>query len=141
MLNPIFIIGCPRSGTTILGEFFEIDSQFDYYREKDIWKKPFQKNKESVISQKIFSFALPITRKSLKLSIFLKSIRLGIIKILKFLNLIRDESDKEQGHRLTEKDVTEEKRQIARSYLGKKKIGSKKSSKFLTNSVYKKNFS
>jgi len=37
MLPPIFIIGCARSGTSILGEFFKNNSQCEYSFDKDIW--------------------------------------------------------------------------------------------------------
>jgi len=41
MLTPIFIIGCGRSGTSILGEFFENNSQCEYFYGADLWSKNF----------------------------------------------------------------------------------------------------
>jgi len=41
MLSPLFIIGCARSGTSILGEFFENNSQCKYYFDEDIWDSSF----------------------------------------------------------------------------------------------------
>jgi len=37
VLPPLFIIGCARSVPSILGEFFETNSESHYFFEDDIW--------------------------------------------------------------------------------------------------------
>jgi len=50
MHPPIFIIGSPRSGTTVLGEFFETNSNCNYFLEVDIWSKKQEKPKGKRLS-------------------------------------------------------------------------------------------
>ena len=121
MSNPIFIIGCPRSGTTILGEFFENDNKFNYYREIDIWEKQLHPLLKKIFFYGI-SFILPFTRRSAKFSIFSKIIRQGIIDSLSAIKILPGYDNKIQGHRMNEKDVTPERYRIARSYLNEDKV-------------------
>jgi hypothetical protein len=114
--EPIFIIGCPRSGTTILGEFFDDPSRFNYFREIDIWEK--QPNKFlNNIFLRIIDGLTPLTRRSLKLSIFLKIIRQILVDILGSLHLLITGYNSRGDHRLDENDVTADKSKLARSYL------------------------
>ena len=53
MYPPIIIIGCARSGTSILGEFFENNSECQYYYDEDLWDPKFnnliKKTKKNLI--------------------------------------------------------------------------------------------
>ncbi len=122
MANPIFIIGCPRSGTTILGEFFEKSPQCEYYNEFEFWKKNPMNSNVVAIEKKITRFSLHFIRENLKMTIFFKGFRLAVMEFLKKVKLSYDESDREQGHRLTEKDVTEKIREHCHSYLSDKHL-------------------
>ena len=42
MKSPIFIIGCVKSQTSILGNFFENNSQCKYFFEDDIWNSAYR---------------------------------------------------------------------------------------------------
>jgi len=122
MSSPIFIIGSPRSGTTILGQFFETNSLCDYYLEVDIWKK---KQKETLFGKFVLWFeygVLRYSRKHLKLTILIRTLYLWSLSFLRKINLMDSKYDQENGHRLTEKDITEEKINRAKSYLTNKRL-------------------
>jgi len=120
--QPIFIIGCPRSGTTILGEFFEVSPHCDYFNEIDIWDNETPSNYKSGISQKLLKKTLSYTRRNLKLTILLKGTRLAILDTLKVMGMIKKKDDAINGHRLLESDVTKEIEKIAKSYLSEKHL-------------------
>jgi len=94
MLPPIFIIGCARSGTSILGEFFENNSQCQYYFDEDIWDPNFnnliKKTRTSLIRGTKFSANKPMRKLIQKVSNSFSS----------------NNEDKNQS--LTEDDVTNE---------------------------------
>ncbi|QMU53921.1 MAG: hypothetical protein GKS07_02760 [Nitrosopumilus sp.] len=114
--EPIFIIGCPRSGTTILGEYFEDESKFNYFREVDIWEK--QANEVmSKIFLGIVDKITPLTRRSLKFSIFLKIIRQILVDVLGNFHLITTGYNSRGDHRLDRNDITKDKMEIARNCL------------------------
>jgi len=95
MLPPIFIIGCARSGTSILGEFFENNSQCKYLFEAQIWDERSDK-----ILYKIF---WKIINSS---NIFSsKALRSGHHKLRDLLGINKKYYSK--GHRLTENDIVE----------------------------------
>jgi len=89
-LEPIFIIGCARSGTTIFGECFKNNSQCIYLHEKDIWKK-------YTIANKIFRFMWGRTSNPTSI----RTMHYKITKILRNLRLMKSSS-----HVLTADNVT-----------------------------------
>jgi len=101
---PIFIIGCPRSGTTILGEFFENSKKCNYYNEIDLWKDHTSISKYD--DSEIFNKLISLSRKHKKLSIFLKGLRIFYRDLSQQIGIIDKDFDNKLGHRLTEKDVT-----------------------------------
>jgi LPS sulfotransferase NodH len=114
---PIFIIGCPRSGTTILGEFFANSKNCDYYNEIDIWNTYKPKNMEiSHTMEKIIS----ITRKNATVSMFFKGLRIATRDLCQFLKITRKDFDDKKGQRLDENDVTHKITDVARSFLSGK---------------------
>jgi len=95
-LPPIFIAGVARSGTTILGKFFENNSQCKYFFEDDIWRNDFN------------SFYYRSYTRIIRNSKFLANptLRSYHQKLFTFLRKILSKPD--LGHRLTESDVTPE---------------------------------
>jgi len=113
MLKVIFIIGCPRSGTTILGEFFDTNSHCNYCHELDIWEENPHDPLANPTSLKIILKFLKFVRKNKKLAILLRSFQMSI------RNKNSDENN-DKGNRLDETDVTEDKIKKARKNLGEK---------------------
>lgn len=122
MKFPIFIIGCPRSGTTILGEFFEKSPYCNYYNEIDFWEKNASDSLRSENFQKILQFFLPYTRKNLKMSIFFKGIRLAGLESLKKLGMASSADDGARGQKLSKEDVTDNISKKAKSFLSEKHL-------------------
>ena len=91
MHEQIFLIGCARSGTTILGEFFQNNSQCYYLSEIDVWQK------HSELLYKIFRF---IWRR-IPNPVLIRTIHYKLSKILLTLKI-----SKPSSHLLTENDVT-----------------------------------
>jgi len=100
MLPSVFVIGCARSGTTILGKFFENNTKCQYYNEINIWEKDslLKFNSSSPqLSQKII--------RKLKQHPIIKILRSFQFKWNMFLDYIGI-IEQDYGHRLTESDVT-----------------------------------
>lgn len=93
--SPIFIIGCARSGTSILGEFFEQNSTCHYFFEDDIWSSVYHNKAKffiiTFIKQNTFLTNEKIRKVHQKISSCLR-------KIIHYPNY---------GHRLKETDVTD----------------------------------
>ncbi len=121
MLSPVFIIGSPRSGTTLLGEFFETNSNCNYFLEVDIWSKKQEKPKGKRLVSAQYEI-LGYTRKNLKAKIILHTLYLWALSLLRKFNLLDSQNESENGHRLTEKDVTQEMIKRAKSYQGEKQL-------------------
>lgn len=117
----VFIIGCPRSGTTILGEFFQNNSNCSYYREIDIWEKPLNSTAFNLYLKTI-SIITQITRKHRRLTIFLQGIRQILVDFLKSIRFLSNKDNTNRGQRLTADDVLSEMEKKARSYLGEKNL-------------------
>lgn len=96
MLPPVFIVGCARSGTTILGEFFEKNSQCEYYFEMELWDK------------KVESILNKILWKTILSNKFFTSKNIRIIHYAIADSIGTDRKYKIKGHRLTEKDILPE---------------------------------
>lgn len=102
MLPPIFIIGCARSGTSILGNFFQNNSQCQYFNEIDVWKKNefFKPSKKERTFRK---FILNPAKRHSTLIITLRTIHFQISIFLQNIHVIKSDD----GHQLTENDVSE----------------------------------
>jgi len=105
VLPPLFIIGSARSGTTILGEIFENNTQCVFFHEIDVW------DRKSYITDQGFFEKLKINLnyfirqnipKNNKLLVMLRIIQFNLLMILQELHII----ECDRGHQLTEKDVT-----------------------------------
>jgi len=91
MMEPVFIIGCARSGTTIIGDFFQNNSQCVYFNEINIWQK-------YSIAHRLFRSVWQY----LPNLILLRTIHYKVTSFLQDNNLMKED----KGHRLAEKDVT-----------------------------------
>jgi len=101
--KPIFIIGCPRSGTTIIGKFFENNSKVFFFNEVNIWGKNDLIANQS-ISRKLIIKLWKSTRKIIPGTIFVRKMHLHTTQLLRTVHFM----GKEKNHRLTESDLTEE---------------------------------
>ena len=94
MLLPIFIIGCARSGTSILGEFFENNSQCEYFFDEDVWvpnfDNPIKKTRSKIIRNTKISANKPLRQILQKIS-----------------SSLGRSNNEEENERLIEKDVTD----------------------------------
>jgi len=90
MLEPVFIIGCARSGTTILGEFFENNSQCYYLNEIDVWQR------HSGLEKRIFRFFW----NRMPNPILIRTIQYKLSKILRNFKITKPTT-----HLLTQNDV------------------------------------
>lgn len=107
MLESIFIIGCARSGTTILGEFFENNSICKYFHEIDVWDKNSIITDKNYFHQSLIKFKKSIRGGLPRNNELMKLARLILFKTNNFFQTIHlMKIDK--GHRLTEDDVTDE---------------------------------
>jgi len=106
-LPPVFIVGNARSGTSILGNFFENNSQCYYFFEDDIWKKKFG------------SFYFSTYQKIIRNSNLLASQRLRSIHQFFSIFLRKIIGKPDDGHRMTENDVTKEKIEKIEKVLAK----------------------
>lgn len=122
MQAPIFIIGSPRSGTTVLGEFFESNSQCDYYLEIDIWDLVNPNSKSAKLLLKIERGVLSFSRNSVKFTIFVRTLYLWTLSFFRKIGVFNSQFDRDKGHSLTEEDITEERINRARSYLTEKRL-------------------
>ncbi len=98
MLEPIFLIGCARSGTTIIGKFFEKNSQCYYLDEYDIWEEYASLANQSP-KVKIRILLWKSLRKIIPSNLFVRKLHYFITKPFS--------RSSGEGHRLTEKDISE----------------------------------
>jgi len=93
-INPIFIIGCPRSGTTIIGKFFEYNSKTYFFNEVNIWEE------NETLKIKLWQSI----RKIIPATMFIRKIHWYTTQLLRSIRIMEEET----SHRLTENDLTEE---------------------------------
>ena len=101
--SPIFIIGCPRSGTTIIGNFFQNNSKALYFNEVNIWAK------NDLIANQTLKLKLIIKiwkgiRKIIPATMFVRRTHWYTTQLLRSCKIMAQE----KNHRLTESDLTQE---------------------------------
>jgi len=101
--KPIFIIGCPRSGTTIIGKFFENNSKILFFNEVELWDKNVIIANQSIFRKLIIKL-WRIIRKIIPATMFVRKKHWQTTELLRAVNIM----DQEKSHRFTESDVTEE---------------------------------
>jgi len=101
--KPIFIIGCPRSGTTIIGKFFQNNSKVLYFNEINIWEKNSLIANQS-INRKLIIKLWKNTRKIIPATMFVRKVQWYVTHLLRACHIMGEE----KNHRLTENDLTEE---------------------------------
>ena len=102
-LPPIFIIGVARSGTSILGKFFENNSQCRYFFEVDIWKKN-EFFKPPKYERPYGKFLLTPLKRQKLLFTKIRVITFQLSQIFQNFHII----ERDKGHQLTENDVSKE---------------------------------
>jgi len=101
--KPIFFIGCPRSGTTIISKFFQNNSKVLFFNEINIWEK------NSIIANQSINRKLIIKlwkgiRKIFPATMFVRKVHWHVIHLLRACHIMGEE----KNDRLTENDLTEE---------------------------------
>jgi len=102
-ITPIFIIGCPRSGTTVIGNFFQNNSKVLYFNEFNIW------GRNHLIANQSFQHKLIIklrkgVRKIIPATMFVRKMHWHTTQLLRTIKIMGEE----QSHQLTENDLTQE---------------------------------
>lgn len=99
--DPIFIIGCPRSGTTIFGKFFENNPKCLFYNEINIWmKNELIANQD--VGRKFLIRIWKLIRKIFPATMFVRKSYWQVTEALRKIHLIPPDP----GHVLTENDLT-----------------------------------
>jgi len=102
-ITPIFIIGCPRSGTTIIGNFFQNNSKVLYFNEANIWERN-DLIANQALERKLIIKLRKGVRKIIPATMFVRKIHWHTSQLLRTIKIM----GKEQSYQLTENDLTQE---------------------------------
>jgi len=118
--STIFIIGCPRSGTSIFSNFFKNNSKVVFFDEVDIWEKNKIIANQSII-RKLNIKLWKSLRRLIPATMFVRKIHWYTTQLLYAVHLMNEE----KSDRLTENDLNNE--MIAQvKYIIKKHVPAEK---------------